>query len=248
MKAGSRQDIETAEAELRNTQAAIAKAQSEVAMEHSHITDILRVEVDDRPGSSQDHDDGVPIFSPASGIVLQRKATPGSVVNTGDEILSMSDTRSLWMIASANELDLARLRPGQAVRIEVRAYPDREFNGRILKLGEQLDATTRTLQIRILVPNTQGLLKPEMYATASLQEGPLRTVLLLPDAAIQDINGIPAVFVRRSPTEFEPRTVEIGRHVSGETEIVKGLNPGDTVVVQGSFLLKSQLMRHTIEE
>ena len=73
------------------------------------------------------------------------------------------------MIAAANEVDLSRLRPGQAVRIEVRAYPDREFNGRILKLGEQLDPTTRTLQIRILVPNPQGLLKPEMYATANLR-------------------------------------------------------------------------------
>ena len=152
------------------------------------------------------------------------------------------------MIAAANEVDLSKLRPGQAVRIEVRAYPDREFNGRILKLGEQLDPTTRTLQIRILVPNPQGLLKPEMYATAQLPEGGKRAVLLLPEEAIQDINGIPAVFVRRSATQFEPRTVKTGRHVNGEAEIIEGLNAGDAVVVKGSFLLKSQLMRRAIEE
>jgi cobalt-zinc-cadmium efflux system membrane fusion protein len=247
LRAGSRQEVETAEAELRNAQAAIAKAQSEITKERAHLTDILRVPVDDRPGF-QDAEDGVPIFAPASGIVLQRKVTVGSVVNTGDELLSVSDTRSLWMIAAANEVDLAKLRPGLAVRVEVRAYPDREFNGRILKLGEQLDPTTRTLQIRILVPNPQGLLKPEMYATARLPEGGKRAVLLLPDEAIQDINGVPAVFLRRSATEFEPRTVKTGRHGSGATEITEGLKAGDAVVVKGSFLLKSQLMRRAIEE
>jgi cobalt-zinc-cadmium efflux system membrane fusion protein len=248
LKAGSRQEVETAEAELRNAQAAIDKAQSEIAKERAHLRDILRVPVDDGSGSSQNAEEGVPIFAPASGVVMTRKATTGSVVNAGDELLSLSDTRSLWMIAAANEMDLSKLRPGQAVRIEVRAYPGREFNGRILKLGEQLDPTTRTLQIRILVPNPQGLLKPEMYATASLPEGGRRSILLLPEAAIQDIDGVPAVFVRRSATEFEPRAVKTGRHMNGEAEITEGLNAGDIVVVKGAFLLKSQMLRRAIEE
>ena len=246
LKAGSRQDVETADSELRNAQAAIDKAQSEIDKEKAHLTDILHVSLDDRLGSGRE--DGVPIFAPASGVVQQRKATIGSVVNAGDELLSLSDTRTLWMIAAANEADLSKLRPGQPVRIEVRAYPDREFNGRILKLGEQLDPTTRTLQIRIGVPNPQGLLKPEMYAIANLPEGGKRAVLFLPEEAIQDINGIPAVFVRKSPTEFEPRTVKTGRHVNGETEITQGIEAGDAVVVKGSFLMKSQLMRRAIED
>lgn len=246
LKAGSRQDVETADSELRNAQAAIDKAQSEIAKEKAHLTDILHIPVEDRPGPETE--EGVPIFAPASGVVQQRKATIGSVVNAGDELLSLSDTRTLWMIAAANEVDLSKLRPGQPVRIEVRAYPDREFNGRILKLGEQLDPTTRTLQIRIGVPNPQGLLKPEMYATANLPEGGKRAVLFLPEEAIQDINGIPAVFVRKSPTEFEPRTVKTGRHVNGETEITEGIKAGEAVVVKGSFLMKSQLMRRAIEE
>ena len=248
LRAGARQDVETAESELRNAQAAIDKAQSELAKERAHLTDILHISVDDRAGSSSVVEDGVPIFAPASGTVLQRKATVGSVVNSGDEILSLSDTRSLWMIAAANEVDLSKLRPGQAVRIEVRAYPDREFTGRILKLGEQLDPTTRTLQIRILVPNPRGLLKPEMYATASCRRAANAPMLLLPEAAIQEIDGVPAVFVRRSSTEFEPRTVKTGRRANGETEITEGLKPGEAVVVKGSFLLKSQLLRSTIEE
>jgi cobalt-zinc-cadmium efflux system membrane fusion protein len=245
LKAGSRQDVEAAEAEVRNAQAAIDKAQSEITKERAHLTEILHISIDDRPGKD---DDGIPIFAPASGVVLERKASVGSVVNAGDELLSLSDTRSLWMIAAANEVDLGKLRPGQTVRIAVRAYPDREFSGRILKLGEQLDPNTRTLQIRIFVPNPQGLLKPEMYATASIAEGARRAVLILPEEAIQDISGVPAVFVRRSATEFEPRTVKTGQHVNGEVEITEGLKAGEAVVIKGSFLLKSQLMRRSIEE
>jgi cobalt-zinc-cadmium efflux system membrane fusion protein len=248
LKAGSRQDVETAESQVRNAQAAIEKAQSEIGKERAHLTDILHISVDDRPGASGSAEEGVPIIAPASGVVLGRKATVGSVVSAGDEIYSLSDTRSLWMIAAANEVDLARLRPGQAVRIQVRAYPERDFSGRILKLGEQLDPNTRTLQIRILVPNPQGLLKPEMYASASITEGAKRAVLILPEEAIQDINGVPAVFVRRSATEFEPRMVKTGPHLNGQAEITEGLKAGDSVVVKGSFILKSQLMRRSIEE
>lgn len=246
LRAGSRQEVETAEAELRNAQAAIDKAQSEIDKERAHLTEILHIPVEELATGLAE--EGVPIFAPASGTVMQRKATVGSVVNIGDEILSLSDTRSLWMIAAANEADLSKLRPGQTVRIEVRAYPDRDFTGRILKLGEQLDPTTRTLQVRIGLPNPQGLLKPEMYATASLPEGGKRAALFLPSEAIQDINGIPAVFLRKSATEFEPRTIKTGRHVNAETEITEGLSAGDAVVVKGSFLLKSQLQRRAIEE
>ena len=112
LKAGSRQEIEKAEEEVRNAQAAIEKAQSEIDKERAHLTDILQVPVEDKPDISHVAEDGIPIFAPASGVVLQRKATTGSVVNAGDEILSLSDTRSLWMIAAANEADLAKLRPG----------------------------------------------------------------------------------------------------------------------------------------
>jgi cobalt-zinc-cadmium efflux system membrane fusion protein len=247
LKAGSRQDVEIAEAQLRNAQAAIDKAQSEVNKENAHLTDILHIPVNDQVGRSGS-EEGVPIFSPASGVVLEKKATVGSVVNAGDEIVSLSDTHSLWMIAAANEVDLGKLHPGQTVRIEVRAYPDHTFSGRILKLGEQLDAVTRTLQIRILVPNPQDLLKPEMYATAAIDEKTRRTALFVPEEAIQDINGISAVFLRRSSSAFEPRTIKTGQHSNGEAEVIEGLSAGDTIVVKGSFLMKSQLLRKAIEE
>jgi membrane fusion protein, heavy metal efflux system len=247
LKAGSRQDVEIAQAEVRNAQSTIEKAQSEIERERAHLTDILRVPVDERH-TSDISEDGVPILAPESGVVIERKATTGSVVNAGDELLSISDTGSLWMIAAANETDLAKLRAGQTVKVEVRAYPGREFSGRILKLGEQLDPATRTLQIRILVPNPGGRLKPEMYAVAGIEQGARRSILTVPEEAVQDISGVPAVFVRRSATEFEPRTVRTGVRANGEVEIAEGLSAGETVVVKGAFILKSQLMRRSLEE
>jgi cobalt-zinc-cadmium efflux system membrane fusion protein len=248
LKAGSRQDVEIAEAEVRNAQAAIEKARSEIERERSHLTDILRVPIDENHSLEGIAADGVPILAPESGVIIDRKATTGSVVNAGDELLAITDTGSLWMIAAANEADLGKLRPGQNVRIEVRAYPGREFSGRILKLGEQLDPATRTLQIRILVPNPEGRLKPEMYAVAGIDEGIRRSVVTVPEEAVQDISGVPVVFVRRSPTEFEPRTIRPGRRAGGEVEIAEGLTAGETVVVKGAFMLKSHLLRRSIEE
>lgn len=242
LRAGSRQDLETAEADLRNAQAAIEKAQSEVEKERAHL------EIFQLPIEGTDEEDDIPIPAPAAGLVLERKATVGSVVNSGDELFVITDISSVWMIAAANEVDLSKLHPGQPVRIQVRAYPDREFAARILKLGEELDPATRTLQIRIAVPNPHGLLKPEMYATASVHQFGKRSALVIPEEAIQEIDGVPTVFVQDSENEFRARTVEPGQHTDGGVEIVEGLKRGDAVVVKGGFALKSQMLKTMIQD
>jgi len=242
LRAGSRQDVETAEADLRNAEAAIEKAQSEVEKERAHLN------IFGLPLDATDEEDDIPIAAPAAGLVLERKATVGSVVNSGDELFVITDIGSVWMIAAANEEDLSKLHPGQPVRVQVRAYPDREFAGRILNLGEELDPATRTLQIRIAVPNPHGLLKPEMYATASVQQGGKRQSLAVPEQAIQEIDGVAVVFVQVSENEFRARTVEPGQHADGTVEIVEGLKRGEAVVVKGGFALKSQMLKTMIQD
>jgi multidrug efflux pump subunit AcrA (membrane-fusion protein) len=87
-----------------------------------------------------------------------------------------------------------------------------------------------------------------MYATASLKQAEQHSAVFLPDEAVQDIDGVPAVFVRRGLNNFEPRTVKTGQHVDGATEILEGLNPGEAVVVKGGFLLKSQMLKKMIQD
>jgi biotin carboxyl carrier protein len=159
LKAGSRQDLESAEADPRNAEAAIQKARSELEKEQAHL-EIFQIPFDDpAPGNANSEADDIPVAAPASGAVLDRKVSVGSVVNAGDEMFAITDTSHLWTIAG-NEADLSMLREGQQSQIEARAYPGRIFPGSILGLGEQLDPETRTLQVRILVPNPRGLLKP----------------------------------------------------------------------------------------
>jgi multidrug efflux pump subunit AcrA (membrane-fusion protein) len=253
LKAGARQDLESAENGLVDAEAAVAKAIAEVRKERIHLTGVLHVPVeavsDTDPNGQQATDtEDIPVYAPASAVVFERKATVGSVVGAGDVLFSLTDTSSLWMIAAANETDLSALRTGQRAEIRVRAYAGKLFPGRILKLGEELDPVTRTLEVRILVPNPQGLLKPEMYASAAILQPEKRSAIFLTDSAIQDIDGMPAVFVKRTDTQFEARSIKTGQHANGETEISEGVHPGEVVVLKGAFLLKSELLKSRIQE
>jgi cobalt-zinc-cadmium efflux system membrane fusion protein len=248
LKAASHEQVDSAETELKTAEARVASGKTELEKARVHLTEFLEVSVEDEDkGGSKDHD-YIPIKAPASGVVVERKATPGTVVTAGDQVFTITDMSSLWMIAAVNEADLGQLRPNQPLRIAVRAYPDQPFSGRVLRLGEALDPSTRTLQVRVLVPNKAGRLKPEMFATAEIDRGRSREALFIPESAVQDINGNRAVFVRTAAGEFAPRAIETGRAQDGRFEVLRGVNAGDQIVTKGSFVLKTQLLRSTLEK
>jgi membrane fusion protein, heavy metal efflux system len=247
LKAASIEQVENAETELRSAQANVVSARSEVEKERAHLVEFLEVPLQE-DASGTNNADFIPIKAPASGTVLERKVTPGSAVTPGEQVFTLSNLSSLWLIASTNEADLAGLRVGQAVQLLVRAYPGRVFRGRILQLGEELDPTTRSLRVRVLVPNERSLLKPEMFASVEIERGGSRDGLFVPQSAAQEINGHRVVFVRTGPDTFEPRPIQINREVEGKMEVVAGLSPGDRVVTKGSFLLKSQLLKSSLAE
>ena len=253
IKAASPQELEAAETDLRAAQSAVLKSQSELEKERVHITEFLRLPIEDKghegetPIHRHDEDD-IPVASQAAGLVIQRKVSLGTVVAPGTEIFTITDPASLWMIAAVNEADLSRVHIGQRARILVKAYPGRAFPGRILKLGEAMDPVTRTLQVRVLVPNGQVLLKPEMYATAGNRAGELAAGRLRPEGAAQELNGQQIVFVRTSETQFVPRSIQVARTVNGEIEIANGLNAGEQVAVKGGFVLKSLLLKSSLQE
>jgi RND family efflux transporter MFP subunit len=187
--------------------------------------------------------DRVPIKAPASGTVIDRQANIGTVVSTGDPVLTISDLSSLWFIAAVNEADLSQIRRGQAVRTAVRAYPDKTFPGRVFQLGERLDPHTRALQVRVLVLNPNGLLKPDMFATADFTPQDLRRVVHVPESAIQEFKGKSIVFVRTPGGTFAAKHVRAGARVDRQVEILSGIEPGTPVVTNGALLLKAQLLK-----
>ena len=241
LQAISKEQADQAETEWNTSLAAVDAAQAQLEGERTHLIEVLEVPID-KSGIPADVET-VPIRSPAAGVVIERKATVGSVATAGEALLAITDPSLLWVIANVNEADLSSLRPGQSVNVQVRAYPDRSFRGRIEKLGEQLDPATRTLQVRVVVPNEQGLLKPEMFAAVEIIREAISGAITIPRDAIQDLAGKPSVFLETAAFHYRPQTVVTGQSAGERIQVVSGLKPGDRVVVQGSFGLKSEALR-----
>jgi cobalt-zinc-cadmium efflux system membrane fusion protein len=246
LQSTSQEQADRAETDWKNALSQISVAKAAVDREKTHLVEVLEIPMDEN-GNPADIDT-VPVRAPQAGIVVERKATVGSVVSEGEPLLTIADTSSVWVIANASESDLPALRPGQRVHVRVRAFPDRDFPGQILKLGESLDPTTRTLQVRVLVPNPNGLLKPEMFASLAIEGGNSRPAITVPKDAIQDVNGKKTVFLQTSDTAFQPRAVIAGTDLADRVEITDGLKPGDRVVVQGGFGLKSEMLKSLLSE
>jgi cobalt-zinc-cadmium efflux system membrane fusion protein len=160
----------------------------------------------------------------------------------------VSGLATLWMVAAVSEENLDVLRIGMLVQIHVRAYPGVTFDGHVVQLGPELDPATRTLTVRVLVPNRDGQLRPEMYATAEIERGASRSGLFVPEVSLQNLNGNPVVFVRRHNSEFEARPVKSGATVDHEVEVVEGLKDGEEVVTAGAFVVKSQFLTRSLQE
>lgn len=250
LKAASLEQTEHAETELRNAQAGTANAAVEVDRTRRHLVEFLQISPDlpehDPQAPHEDDSDLIPIKSPATGTLMQRNVTPGTVVQTSGDLFVVSDLSSLWVIASVNEEYLPKLRTGMPVRVYVQAYPSEPFPGRIGRLGEELDPTTRTVKVRVELSNRGARLKPEMYATAEIEQGGTEPALFVPQEALQEVSGQAVVFVRTAPGRFQVRPVETGRTMGGVREVVRGLRAGDAVVTHGSFTLKSQLLKASL--
>lgn len=250
LKAASVEQVEHAETELRNTQTLRANAEVELERTRKHLTEFLEIPIEEPKehysGMQERDDDLIPIKAPAGGTLLTRNVTPGTVVVSSGDLFVVSDLTALWMIALVNEEHLPALRTGMPVRVHVQAYGMQAFPGRIGKLGEELDPTTRTVRVRVDVPNPRGLLRPEMYATAEIELGSSKPGLYVPQEAIQEVNGQSAIFVRMAPNRFEARPVRAGTPVQNSIEIVSGLKPGEQVAIAGSYVLKSQLMKASL--
>jgi RND family efflux transporter MFP subunit len=247
IKFASKQEAEQAAMGYRNAVADYDKADAMLQAARSHLADMLGV-ADDKISESDLRADTIPIKTPRSGIVIARYITPGMALNPGAQAFTVSGLGTLWMMAAVSEENLDGLRIGMPVTLRVRAYPGETFSGQIVQLGPQLDPATRTLTVRVLVPNRDGRLRPEMYATAEIERGASRIALFVPEVAVQNLNGNPVVFVRRPNSEFEARPVKLGAKVDHEVEIVEGLKTGEQVVTDGAFVVKSQFLTRSLAQ
>jgi len=243
-KAGSLNELEKARVESQAATQEVARAEAELERaighrEHLGLPDNLN------------YDEPVIIKAPAAGVVMKREITPGASVNPGDNLFFISDLTSVWVIAEVPEKNLSSLRPGAAVQIRVAAYPAEQFTGKIARIGEVLHPETRTVEVRCLVDNRSGKLKPEMYAAINIDgsvAGEKRTALMVPQSALQEMEGETVVFVVKGPNQFEKRAVKTERNQGGLVEVLSGLARGERVVTAGSFQLKSEFQKDKLAE
>lgn len=247
LKAGSVQQVEEARQELVSAQSALKGGQIVIDRIKDQLEDDLRVPADPAPGTPEEIADDVPILAPASGYIIEKFVTPGKTVQPSTDTFVIGDLSEVWMLASVRQEHLSELRVGQSATVTLQGTSSQSFSGKITNLGQELDPATRVMQVRIVLNNPGNRLRPEMLATAEIPVGERKPVLLVPSDAVQQIDSQDVVFVRAAADRFEVRAIRSGETVDGKTPVVDGLKAGEQIVVRGSFTLKSQLLKSTME-
>lgn len=188
------------------------------------------------------------VKAPFGGSVTQRTAFVGRYVDTNAQLFEIVDTSSMWAEVALAEADLGSVKVGAPVVVTLDGLSGREFRGKIAHIAPFIDPQTRTAKGRVRLANPGGVLKANMYGRARVAAGNAAVGTAVPAGAVQEVKSVKFVFVRKSPEEFEARRVQLasGRREGDLVEIASGLDIGEEVVVAGSFLLKTEILKDSI--
>ena len=245
----SGQEVLEARSAHREADAALANARGTLHLVGLRDEAIEALRYDDPQASLY------PVRAPFAGKVVEKHVTVGELVTPERNIFTVADLDRVWIWIDVYERDLRQVHLEDDVEVKVGAFPDAAFHGQVTYLSDQVDADTRTVRARIDVANPEGKLRPGMFATVRLSDphatgsdetAPERPVV--PEGAVQRDGEVFLAFVALGPDRFEVREVRIGRRAGGDVEILDGLEEGERVVVEGTFLLKSEASKDSLGE
>jgi cobalt-zinc-cadmium efflux system membrane fusion protein len=219
----------SAVAVIRNRLSLFGKTEDEIRAFEESLTD----QIDRR----------IEIRAPLAGTIVDRKVGPGQYIkpDTPDPLFTIGDLSSVWINADVYEANLPEIRIGAPATITIAAYADRQFPARIAAINPTVDPSTRTIHVRCSVANSEGLLKPEMFASIRIGHAAKHKVPTVPSTAVltQGLNS----FVLKEESEglFRRQPVKSGRELHGYTVIEQGLAENDRVVTSGALLLSNGL-------
>ncbi len=179
------------------------------------------------------------IYSPFSGVVIEKMVQQGQYVNTGEMLFNIADLSRVWVELELYENEFPNIHVGQQVEIRSQSFPEKVFTGRIAFIYPFLDPKTRTIKARVELANPGLKLKPEMFVNAIIRV-PLESTIVVPLSAVIDSGKRQVVWVESSPGMFEPRDVQVGQKNTDNIQILSGINPGDKVAVSGAYLIDSE--------
>lgn len=191
-----------------------------------------------------------PLPTPFAGTVIEKHAILGELGQPDKHLFTVADLSKLWIEANLFEKDLGRVKLGADAAVTVAAYPEEIFRGKLTYVAAVVDKETRTVQARVEVANSDGRLKPEMFATAAIATGGKdgkAKALVLPEQAVVLMQGRSTVFVEEHGG-FEPRGVELGEKLRGRVVVKAGLQAGERVVTAGTYALKARIQKSQLGE
>ena len=234
------QELLAAEAELREASAGLHAAEETLRLYGLTQEDL------DGLGYNQRETSLYPLRAPFAGTLVELHATLGELVTPERNLFTLADLSRVWIWIDVYQRDLGGVHRGDHARARVDAFPDDVFTGTVSYLSALVDADTRTVRARLDVANPGGKLRPGMFVEVELEDphaaagatarGPS---LVVPADAVLRAGDAFTVFVPAGERRFAARPVRIGRRAGGHVEVLDGLAPGDAVVVEGGFLLKS---------
>lgn len=182
----------------------------------------------------------ITISSPISGVISEKNAVAGQKFIPGDVLYRIADASTVWVVAKVFERDLQTLQIGTRAAVTVQALPGRTFDGRVSFIAPSIDPTTRAADVRIDVPNSDGALRADMFATVRFSLASIADAITVPNSAIIDSGTRQVVLVAKENGRFEPREVTTGARSNGYTAITKGLSDKESVVTDATFLIDSE--------
>ena len=180
------------------------------------------------------------LTSPANAIVIEKPVVQGARFEPGETILRLADLSTVWVIAKVPVAQAAGIAAGQPARFESVALPGQSFSGEVTFVQPVVDAATRTVDIRIALPNRSGELRPGLFGTVLLEQPAAQPALAIPRSAVLDTGTRQMVLVQTAPGRFAPREVTLGRRAGDRIEVLKGLADGEAVVVSANFLIDAE--------
>jgi cobalt-zinc-cadmium efflux system membrane fusion protein len=243
----------TSEKEYLYAKAEFIRSESALntALETLRLLGLSDEEIKSLKWGETDHPASIfPLIAPFTGTVVEQHIVLGEFIKPEDKPYTIADLSHLWIQLDIYEKDLRWVEVGKTVDIKVNAYPDENFEGKITYVSDILDESTRAAKARVEILNMDGKLKPGMFATAiiSIPSSDNEEGIVVLSTAIQQIEGKSAVFVQEGEDSFEMRGVSLGQHSGDYVQVLKGLSPGDKVVTEGGFYLKSALLKEELGE
>ena len=188
----------------------------------------------------------IALTAPVAGTITKRMVNQGEVVEANKELFRVTNLSSVWAVAQVYEKDLNLLREGSGASVTTDSYPGKLFRGHVTYIDPNIDQATRTAQVRIELDNPGQILKIGTYVNVAFGAGGAaeRTMPVIPKTAVQDISDKLVVFVATDkPNVFTVKQVRLGKENNGQFTVIEGLNVGDKIVTDGSFLLRAELLK-----